>query len=179
MMRLIKPIAVALKGKGLSTEFLGHRFEDRQGYTIGPELLAAAKCLDEEIVIPSYDDLYLAFHGVMPGEELPATKAAEPAPQEQDIPSERAEEQAAPAGRRMLRTPAPEETPAEEPAAEAAAPEEKVNKCIGGGVFGQDADKLPKCNECEDDIWQECATLAKKAEEAKTEPAAGGRRLQR
>jgi hypothetical protein len=163
-----KSVVFSKKGKGMNTEFLGHRFEEREGYVIGPELLGAAKVLDEAINIPTYNDLYLSYHGVAPGEERPvAAVAAKPA---EDITADQQ-----PAGRRTLRTPVTEDPKPVETAAETKVEEGKGNKCPAGGVFGRDADKIPGCRKCADDIWQACSKLAEEA--AAAAPEGEGRRL--
>ena len=160
-----KSVVFNKKGKGMNTEFLGHRFEEREGYVIGPELLQAAKVLDEAINIPTYNDLYLSYHGVAPGEERPVA-AAKPV---EDITADQQS-----AGRRTLRTPVEDPKPVET-AAETKVEEGKDNKCPAGGVFGRDADKIPGCRKCADDIWQACSKLAEEA--AAAAPEGEGRRL--
>ena len=161
-----KSVVFNKKGKGMNTEFLGHRFEEREGYVIGPELLQAAKVLDEAINIPTYNDLYLSYHGVASGEERPVA-AAKPV---EDITADQQS-----AGRRTLRTPVEDPKPVET-AAETKVEEGKDNKCPAGGVFGRDADKIPGCRKCADDIWQACSKLAEEAAAAAA-PESEGRRL--
>lgn len=166
-----KSVVFSKKGKGMNTEFLGHRFEERQGYVIGPELLGAAKVLDEAINIPTYNDLYLAYHGVAPGEEKPvAAAAAKPA---EDITADKTEQ---PSTRRGLRTQVDDPKPAETvTGSETKVEGSKENACPAGGVYGRDADKIPGCRKCADPIWQACSKLAEEA--AAAAPEGEGRRL--
>ena len=174
-----KSVVFQKKGKGRNTEFIGHRFEDRQNYVIGLELLQAARCLDEEIVIPSYDDLYLSFHGAMPGDDKPIeSKVVESkVVTEEDIPSNRVGEQTDVTGRKMLRTPIQEEAPAPAKEETTAPAQSFTTACPSGGVFGKDADKIPGCRKCPDDTWQECAKLTELSD-SQTQKSEPGRNIQ-
>ena len=63
-----KSIAFTRQGKGRNTQFIGHRFVDRD-YKIPPEILESAYTLDEIIHIPTYDEVKEAFFGAEIGAE--------------------------------------------------------------------------------------------------------------
>jgi hypothetical protein len=148
-----RSISFERKGTGATnTEFLGHKFVDREG-SISDEILDAAYCLDEIVAVPEYDELYAAFWGSK------GKKEAEEEPEEAEGPEE-----------------------PEEPEEEVKKPEEEVkkptiaqrrkqreerkqrkqipsaNKCPGGGQFGVDLDTLEYCDDCP--LWEECAKRA-------------------
>ena len=164
------------------SDFGGHKFLDRNGYSLldpyedGTTILDDAYTLDELIHIPEYDEVYKAYWSGI-----------------RDLP-EKQEEQ--PVGRRRQRvveqsTPVKEEAPATTTTrrrpGKAAEPE--VDKIVGmtgcpnGGKFGEDIDKMGEdCNKCE--VYDSCALKAEELkgkgetpkQEAKVEtPAVGGR----
>jgi len=57
-----KSISFTRKGTGTNTQFIGHKFVDRD-YDIPDEALEKAHTLDQLIHIPTYDEVYKLYHG--------------------------------------------------------------------------------------------------------------------
>lgn len=172
-----KSIVFRREGTGKTTSYIGHSFEDRPEY-IPDEYNAliegnenATYCLDEIVVIPTYETLYEAYFGKpytgeltvaerVQDEEpaLPPTRprtrptAAQTPPA---APTTRGRAQSAPTRAAAAPTPASRTRarPAPPPEPEEPAYEEQV--CPAGGTFGADVDTFEQCSTCE--IWDDCA----------------------
>lgn len=157
-----KTVAFTRKGTKRNTEFLGHKFLDRD-YAIPDEYLEAAFQLDECIIVCEYEEIQLAFMGgaddSAPVEEAPAPTA----PPVAETPAIRA--------RRPLPNPIPAPTPAPaapvnpSPRTRATAPPpaattETGEECPAGGTFGVDAEQLEACPTCP--LWDACSAEADK-----------------
>lgn len=179
-----KSVVFRREGKGRTTSFLGHAFEDRPE-PVPDEFNAlnegnenATYCLDELIVVPEYSTLYEAYYGKpYRGEQtvaeraeqaVPATSRSRPATRPQTgqqaapapagAPAARGRAQSAARGQTQAPAAAPQ--PASRPRQQAAAPPpEPVDNddlvCPAGGTFGQDVDQYEQCSNCE--IWDDCA----------------------
>lgn len=158
-----KSIAFERKGSKDSTEFLGHRFEER-GYTISDEILESAFKLDMLLHIPTYEEISEAYWGSKGG-GFSAEATTDDAP---------SSEGSSRVGGRARPRPQPEEGG-------------KKEECPGGGRFGYDTDQLGKaCETCE--VWEDCAKRAdeiadearqKRKEKAAEKAGGGGSRLNR
>jgi hypothetical protein len=177
-----KSIIFRREGKGKTTSFLGHSFEDRpepvpdeyNALNEGNE--GATFCLDEIVVIPEYNTLYEAYYGKpYTGEQTVAQRVEQPAPvasrgRPATRPQTTTQAAAAPTGNRTGRTPVqsgstrqteapaqPASRPRQRPAAAAPEPEPVDGDlvCPAGGTFGQDVDQYEQCSTCE--IWDDCA----------------------
>jgi len=143
-----KSIAFTRRGSGASnTEFLGHKFEDRD-YKLDPKVLEMAKPLDELIIVHSYDEIAAAHFGT--------TRSKIQVETEEDIGIENdIKEQTETSIRKLQR--------------QVKEVKEKVsevkNRCPGGGVFGVDIEKLPHCSECK--IWDDCVIEEERLEREK------------
>lgn len=159
-----KSIAFERKGtKQENTEFLGHKFEDREG-PIPDEILDAVYTLDQIVEIPTPEKLYNAFWGSKgrPTEEEAAEEPTKEEAGEDEAAEEPAKEAAeeTPAALRKKIKPKPKtkvellrKQRAERKKQEAEAVQE--NECPVGGQFGLDLDTLEACDECE--AWEKCA----------------------
>ena len=169
-----KSISFTRKGKGQGTEFLGHKFEDRN-YFLDNTILSQAKVLDEIIHIPTYRELFVAFHGYSPEEasfRVSAKETISPVGEEDDIPFDKAPAEGASQEegtfRRRANVP-PEQT----------ITPQKENPCPAGGIFGKDEGKLDGCQDCPQNLWRECATETQKVEntsKSQEQPPSEGRR---
>lgn len=130
-----KSISFERKGEGKQSDFIGHKFVDRN-YSLPDEYLTSAYTIDQWVIRASYEELKDAFFGVS-GEEM--------APPEEEKVS-------AP----PIKTPKVVTTPT--PKAEAPTEVGDDNPCPAGGVYGEDCEKLENCNGCE--AWEECSQLA-------------------
>jgi len=94
-----KQICFERKGSGqTSTEYLGHKFLDRD-YKISDELLDGACCLDELIHIPTYDELRDVYYGSFGTRDSEKTQEEEkPEVQEEPRKKESVEMDSCPAG---------------------------------------------------------------------------------
>lgn len=182
--------------KATDTTYLGHAFVDRE-YEISNEDLDATLCLEDLVVLHDYDKIYEIWKGTAPPAEQPAARRERPvagsgggAGEERPTGEQRG---AGPTtGRRERPAQAPAQAPAQEEQAggrrrrfqeENAAPDKGgtgdvpagvENKCPAkGGVFGQDFDKLDKCNTC--DLWDNCSVEAERLEQLEKEQRAAGR----
>ena len=151
-----KSISFIRKGTKINTEFLGHKFVDRN-YQISDEILDAALTLDECVNICTYDEIKSAFLGGSGGDVAPE-EAPAPAPppiQEGGLRTRRA-------------APAPSAAPPPAPAPRVrttgpVAPASAMDAMIcpvDGGTFGVDCEKFPECNGCA--IWDPCSEEADK-----------------
>jgi hypothetical protein len=160
-----KMISFEKKGKGKgNTEFTGLKFVDRDE-PIPDEYLQAAKCLDDLIVIPTYDELSEAFYGSEHGsaEEAAETTADEEAPPEEEkepeTPPTRTKPRTQPAKEEIEEEP---EKPVEKPKVRRPAGE---TECPGGGTFGESFETLKACANCA--IWDDCSSKHDELEVAK------------
>lgn len=131
-----KTVGFKIVGEQESTDYIGHRFIDRE-YIIEDKFLIQANDfpLDTLILIPEYDDVKAALFGfgIKPAE---AEKAPESQP---DLPA--------------FDKPNREESlplPAAEPSATEGNP-----VCPGGKTFGVDIDQLAACADCE--VYDGCS----------------------
>lgn len=154
-----KSIAFTKKGSGQTgTEFIGHRFVDRD-YVIPDAILDQASCLDNLISVPTYDELKEIYWG---SEESPGT--TETAAEDTQPADER---KARETGGGSLRGGSLRGGSTQEPAPKTEKEPEKVEvkeeakteveesptavagDCPSGGTFGQDLDRLDHCNDCQ------------------------------
>ena len=165
-----KSISFERSGMGMmNTDYIGHKFEDRD-YTISDKLLDAAHCLDDLIHIPTTEEVYLAYWGEK-GEEEAEEESVEEAEEEvdekeveQDEVEEKEEE--------VEKVKVKKKEPAKDSIAakrerrkiEKGKKESTGPKCPGGGEFGVDLDKLGEnCDNCP--IWDDCAKRSDELEE--------------
>jgi len=150
------------KGSKNNTEFLGHQFVPREGYTITDEVLGLAHQLDQIIHIPDYEELYTTFFGKPPEKEedrldttkLPPVEDVVEAPTSKPTRLLRRGEATPPVGEEKppvrgssRLTPTPQGT------------------CPVGGTFGTDCEDLEKCGDCE--AWDDCSTEKDKLDKLK------------
>ena len=176
-----KSIAFTREGTRRNTAYKAFKFIDRD-YDLEEEILKQAKCLDEIIHIPEYEEVKEALYL-----GLPDTKEAE---EQEDIPSEGARRR----GRSVAPTPsqAPKEEVKQEEVketetksgkSEGPVPEVAVNEkgveviiCpVPDGTFGIDIEKLGACAQC--DFWDACMEENNRimAEKRAARAAEGGR----
>jgi hypothetical protein len=119
-----------------NTEYKAFKFEDREE-PVSDEILDSALCLDELIHIPTYDEVYNAFHGNDGGEEIPEEQIIERAAE--------AEQSRRPASRGASAVKPAEKEP--EPAADA----EFQYPCSSSADFGsfEACENCPDVGECE------------------------------
>lgn len=187
-----KSIAFSRKGTGINTQYIGHKFVDRD-YDVPDEILEQAKCLDELIHIPTYEEVYKLYYGEDEEEEEEEEKPTrslrerkKPEPEEEDEDDddeddeddseeeeeEEEEEKPVRRGRRSIKKRTEPEEEEEEEKPKKKKKETKKSKCPHGGKFGIDIDELDECEECS--VWTECAQEADQLEEE--EPSSGRRR---
>ena len=144
-----KSIAFTRKGSRRNTEFLGHKFVDRN-YQIPDDILNAAFILDESVNICTYEEIKNAFLGGAGSDVAPEeTPAPSPPP-----PVDRA---------RVRSTPVPSvaTAPAPAPRARVGTPVQQELVCpVEGGTFGVDCEKFTECNGCA--VWDPCSEEADK-----------------
>ncbi len=119
-----------------STSYSGYRLVERD-YVITDEEMEAAHCIDELIVIPSYDDLHKAFFGV--SRDSDANVADEGGYDDTEPEVEEPE----------ATTPTPRAKPKPK-----AKPKAKALVCPVGVTFGEDFDSYEDCDSCS--IRNEC-----------------------
>lgn len=151
-----KSIAFRREGKGFQdTKYLGHRFVDRD-YIIPDEILNSAKCLEDIICVPTYEELYEIFYAKKTEEKQEPSK---PAPVEEE--KKKKEEEVPPAvgrGNRLRRT--AEDTKTEKKSTEDI-PETIIKKCpMPNGKFGSDLDNYDNCKSCP--VWDDCLAEAER-----------------
>ncbi len=166
-----KSVVWERQGTGMdNTEFLGHRFLDREE-EIPDEILKQTFSLDSIVKWKSpYEEQFEAFYGkpyvVGKGEQPEAPPDDRPVTA-QPPKEEPAKEKA------KTEEPPKEETTAEAPPSEEPAKEEKPTKapatgdktCPAGHKFGVDIDTHPECNGCPK--WDACSDEADLLEEQK------------
>lgn len=148
------------KGGRNNTEYLGHQFISRDGYTISDEILLSAYQLDQIVHVPTYEELHDAFFGSRlkaTVEEKGVVDSAEVDEMDKspDVKSKTPPQQQSTVTSRLKPTPKFEQN----------------EFCPGGGVFGVDCEDLEDCGNCP--VWDDCS--AKKdeirAEEASAKSA--------
>lgn len=147
------------KGGKNNTEYLGHQFVAREGYTITNEILEQAFPLDQIIHIPTYEEVQKTFF-VDTGGEL---ESEEQQPETTQIEGEEPEPQ--PPSRRFRGSaPIPIEKEVEKPSTVrdkgVKTPAKTGPKCPHGGEFGKDCEELSECGKCE--VWDDCSPLKDK-----------------
>ena len=179
-----KSIAFTREGTRRNTTYKAFKFIDRD-YDLEEEILKQAKCLDEIIHIPTYEEVKEALYlGLPDGKE-----EAEP----EDIPSEGVRRR----GRSVAPMPseAPKEEVKEEVKEEAKEEKQEVKEekkeevkeevkknlvcSVPDGTFGIDIEKLGACAQC--DIWDACMEKNNRimVEKRAARAAEGGGRLKR
>src|SRR3990172_2265393 len=141
-----KSIAFTRKGTKRNSEFLGHKFVDRN-YIIPDEVLNSAFILDECINISTYEEIKSVFLGGPSDVSPPVEEAPAPAPPQVQEGGLRP--------RRAMPVASAEPSPAAPPTASprvrttpVVAP--SVPVCpVEGGTFGVDCEKYAECNGCE------------------------------
>jgi len=146
-----KSVGMTREGTRRNTKYVGIKFLDRD-YVLEDDIIEAARCLDEIIHVPTYQEVKDAFYAGMP-EEANSPKG------EGDIPSEDVR------GRGRPVTSEKEVSPATEAPKEEVKPEVKPEEikpategtlvCPAGGKFGEDIEKLGACAKCES--WDACS----------------------
>jgi hypothetical protein len=181
-----RSIAFKREGKEKATKYIGIRFEERN-YKISQEILDSAKCLDELIAWPTYDEVYQDFFGVVAGGESTAveTKTAptersrkyEEEKKEDDVPepdqlSERSRSRREPdpepareEGRRSRQETKDDADPPRGRRQEPDPEPTKGGKCPAGKDFGIDIDNLKACDSCP--VWKDCAKESDRIEKEK------------
>jgi hypothetical protein len=146
-----KSIAFTRKGSRRNTEFLGHKFVDRN-YAIPDELLNSAFILDECVNIYGYQEIKDAFLGGTGSDVSPEDV---PAPSPPPVPERHL---------RQRETPAPSAASPPAPATRVRTATSTANLppvCpVEGGTFGVDCEKYAECNGCA--IWDPCSEEADK-----------------
>jgi len=167
-----KTLCFTRKGTSRNTEFIGHKFLDRD-YTIPDEILDAAFPIDDCVNYHTYDEIKTAFLGGS-SDVAPVEEASAPAPPPVQEGGLRP--------RRTMNTPPAEPSPAATPRARTrpnpspappAATDEMVCP-VEGGTFGKDCENFTECNGCP--LWNPCSEEADRmiaeAEGAQPEPQA-------
>ena len=134
-----KTVCFKIVGEQESTDYIGHRFVDRE-YQIADKFLIAANArpLDSLLHLPSIDEVKAALFGF--GAKQPALPGAAEAPAGESAPPE---------------NPQPEKAEAPTGEAPVQAPATGDNTCPGGGTFGVDIDQLKGCGDCA--IYEACS----------------------
>jgi hypothetical protein len=139
-----KNILFKKRGKGAgNVEFIGHRFEDRDG-PIPEEILNQSFPLDEAVVYPSYRELYTLFYGGEPESEDGAVV-----------------EEIEPASETTGRDP-------EMPFDDGPIGDLDPNVCPVGGEIGVDLDQFEDCAGCPN--WDNCYAVNQQQIEPEPEP---------
>lgn len=139
-----KTIKFTAKQKSLGAynfiEATGIGFLDRPPYD--ETILDEAYALDELLIVPTYEQVRNALHGLGEPEEEPRpARRDRPAPVAEEAPARRSAPQEAPAPARRERPVRQEASPAK-------------GKCPYGHAFGKDCDQKDDCPDC--DIWEAC-----------------------
>lgn len=131
-------------------ETTGIGFIDRAPYE--ESILDESYPLDEMLIVPTYEQMKNALHGLGEGDAEEEAPAPEPARRQRTVPKEEKEE--APA--RRSREPEPEAAPAKPAKRErpVKTPTPKEDKCPHGYIFGADCDSHDECSSC--DSWEAC-----------------------
>lgn len=193
-----KSIVFTRVGKQEKTRYMGMQFADRpKGFVIDPRDLADTWALDELIVHPTYEEVWLYYYGKDGGpEEIPAGEYDGDARRGSDAGDVRRGR-----GRGMETTGADTETTGavesrrsrrniseETTEGQTSTQSASNNPCPAGHVFGADVDKFPRdCEPC--DQWKPCSRKAKElltagagtagqesSSQSTEEPSAGRRR---
>ncbi len=135
-----KSIMFKKEGKADQTKYIGIRFEDRD-YELDEKLIDKAFCLDEQIIIPTYEDLQVWYYGS--GEDAAAGM--------------RSHRQAPADDTASYRRPKVQEDGGESPRREKEK-EKEQNPCPEGYTFG-DVDDHKECKKCPEPTWNECAKM--------------------
>ena len=138
-----KTIKFTAKQKSLGSynfiEATGIGFLDRPPYE--DSILDESYPLDELLIVPTYEQVRNALHGLSEPEEEKPARRERPAPVEEEQPARR--------------RPAPqEEAPAPARRERPARTEQAKGKCPYGHKFGYDSDKKNDCLDC--NIWEAC-----------------------
>lgn len=155
-----KSIAFERIGAKMTTDFIGHRFVDRD-YTIPPEFVGFS--IDSFLRIPTYEEVHAAFYGTEeeselgpppdPNADIPNFPPPEPKVEPPPIPLKT---------RKPLAVPAPTgtsvPTPSTTPGPARLTPKATANQCPVNGNFGVDCEKLEACNGCPE--WEPCSAQA-------------------
>jgi len=133
--------------KGPYFEYRIDAFEERQPY--GESILQETFALDELIVVPTYEEVRNAYHGI--SDEDKPEKKSEPVAQRGERSVGRCREtepaqEPVKEGRRLRRQPE-EQTEPDPP---------KENPCPNGHDFGKDNDEFKDCGTCEQEVWDDC-----------------------
>jgi len=159
-----KSIQFTRRGRGRgNVEFIGHKFLDRD-YDIDKKLLEQVPCLDELIYIPTYEEVYEAFHGERVEEKRERRRVREEVKEEtveeEAVEEETIEEEIAPrrkhhyVRREVEEVEEPEESVEAEKSEKAVEERGKTPRCPAGGVFGRDIDEFDHCAWCE--LYDKC-----------------------
>jgi hypothetical protein len=151
-----KSIQFERKGGRDNTEYLGHQFVPREGYTISDEVLKSAYQLDQIIHIPSYNEVHEAFFGRSNeiSEEAPSADEGakpstdEPPPQEEKTHPSRLLRRGQPPMEAPPATLPPQPTRGQPKGS-------RTKICPHGGTFGVDCENLKECGDCE--LWDDCS----------------------
>jgi hypothetical protein len=160
-----KSISFTRKGTKRNSEFLAHKFVDRN-YQIPDEVLDVAFTLDECVNHSTYDEINLAFQGG--GGDVAPTVEEAPAPQPSAAPAESRLRTRTPAPAAEPPTPAPDAnpTPVATPRTRTTAAPGTVGTqvCPVGGIFGADCEKYNECATCT--VWDDCSAEKDKIDAA-------------
>jgi len=132
-----KTVGFKIVGEQESTDYIGHRFIDRE-YEIEDKFLIQANehPLDSLLHLPEYPEVQAALFGFgVKAEEKEEVKDTSKAQQDLPLPSE--------------------DTPASNIPKENIADDAPAITCPGGGKFGVDIDQLKECGEC--GKYEECS----------------------
>ncbi|MFA5394389.1 MAG: hypothetical protein WC346_00035 [Methanogenium sp.] len=131
-----KIISFRKKGSKRNTEFTAFEFKVRD--EIPDEVLDAAVCLDEQLYIPTYEEVHEAFF---------ESKGKEAAPEpERSAKEEKTED--------TERKPKNTEKDVPESVTSKASDKGKVEECPSGAVFGTDYNVYEECRSC--DVRRDC-----------------------
>jgi len=156
-----KTISFEKKGQKRNTEYVGHKFIDRN-YVLPFELVDTLLPLDSLVKICDYDTIKAAFYGGADGGELapppPVAEAPAPTPPVA-APALAIRKRIAPvAAETSAPVPIAVTPPTPKVATPVVAPVVGANTCPVGGVFGQDCEQLEACSGCVN--WNPCSELA-------------------
>lgn len=143
-----KSISFERKGTGANnTSFLGHKFVDRD-YALGDDILGLARCLDDLISQPSYEELRSAYYGEIQESEDEIVDDQNLVEEAVNNPPEEA---------------LPERAKKSSPVRKLVGkPTLILSECPAGGEFGADCEQLEACGECNRAIWEACSTVSDK-----------------
>lgn len=169
-----KSISFSVESQGKEfPEYSGHQFEARD-YVIDDGLLEEAHCLDDLIIIPTYDEVYELYWGEPPEKEDGDEEAKEEVKEtgRRTKPAAKTTRKKTSAKTTKKAKPEPkkqEEKEPEEVEAEEAEEAEEENICpIEGNAFGVDHNTYEYCDDC--DLWEACANAAELALDPEPDP---------